>query len=161
MSLTEGEDSVCVPWMLKTQDEEDTTKPPLSINAQLLASGLCFFAVSVAFNSYGAASSFASFVDPSVPPEVLSNQQHLLLRIAAGVCGGVLLVVVIFMMASLSSPDNPLLGVQHPYFVGNVVTAVAWLILGVSSTAENRAKWLGIASNGLSTSPAHLDVLAV
>ena len=88
MSLTEGEDSVCVPWMLKTQDEEDTTKPPLSINAQLLASGLCFFAVSVAFNSYGAASSFASFVDPSVPPEVLSNQQHLLLRIAAGVCGG-------------------------------------------------------------------------
>lgn len=151
------QDSMCLSWM--HENHETIKNAPRTFNTSdlLRLVVVCFFAVSAASNGYMCVVLISSMLS-GAPPAVVYNQVFRYGRMVSGVCGAVLALMATVM--ALPS-DDPRLGMRHPYFTGCATTAVAWFFFGICANAQNRAKWLGAASNGLSGHrPLNCDGLA-
>ena len=152
---------MCLPWVHENQENTKNAPTPTDASSGLLSLLVfCFFVVSAASNAYMSAV-LASSMLSGVPPAVLYNQVMDYGRMVGRVCGAFLALVAAVMALPFES-DDPRLGMRHPYFTGTATTAVAWLIFGICANARNRAKWLGVASNGLSSHRhVHCDRLTI
>ena len=107
---------------------------------------IIFFAVSAVFETYFGISMLLS-VYADERSSFLYRKCMRYGRIAAGLCGSLLLV-----SSFLSNHTGAMLIAaltQHPNGIGSLATAVGWLLFAFGATARNRAYWLGFVSNGL------------
>ena len=109
---------------------------------------LIFFAVSAVFETYFGISMLLS-VYADERSSFLYSKCMGYGRTTAGVCGLLLLVLVLCFLSNHTGAMLVAALTQHPNGIGSLATAVAWLLFAFGATARNRAYWLGFVSNGL------------